>query len=183
MIALERTVAVLLCGGQSRRFGVEDKLLYAVKGRPLVAHAAEMLAALPFFGRIATVRAGAPDLEVLLAEHGFATVGIGEDDDQRQSLEHGLAAAFAIEPNAILLALGDMPFVTSGHFLGLAEAASDEVPAASHGEGWVGPPWLASVNWVRQHRGDLKAALAREAVAIAPPSTELADIDRVEDLG
>lgn len=182
MIAIERTAAILLCGGHSRRFGPTDKLLHPLVGKPLVAHIAQTLAMLPLLARFATVRPGAPDLEALLAEHGFATIAIDEDADQRQSLQCGLDAALSKRPDAFLLALGDMPFVTGDHIRAIAKAADDRVPAASKGDGWLGPPWIAASHWVEKNRGELKAALHREAIAIAPPDAILSDIDRIEDL-
>jgi molybdenum cofactor cytidylyltransferase len=182
MIALERTAAVLLCGGHSRRFEAGDKLLYPLENKPLVAHIAGTLASLPLLAKVATVRPGATALQALLAGHGFAIIAINADDDQPQSLQSGLEAALAVKPDAILLALGDMPFVTHTHVAALAHVASHLIPAASKGDGWLGPPWIASSSWVAQNRTDMKQALRHQAIAVEPSSDLLADIDRLEDL-
>lgn len=182
MLRLEQTVAVLLCGGQSQRFGPDDKLLYPFLARPLVAHAAQMLASLPFAARIATVQADALTLQTLLTELGYQLVPISERADQQASLKAGLSAALQMHPEAICLSLGDMPLVPSDHILALAHAASVNTPAVSWNGGPSSPPWIAASDWVGTHRDALKAALRRDAIKVAAPSAQLRDFDTLDDL-
>ncbi len=51
-----RAVGLLLAAGHSRRFGAADKLAAPLDGRPLVAHAAGALAALPLAARLVVLR-------------------------------------------------------------------------------------------------------------------------------
>lgn len=182
MIALADTVLVLLCAGQSRRFGAENKLLHPLHGKPLVLHSAQMLAALPFAARIATVPEGEDELAGVLADAGFQTIPLAGEVTQPQSLDAGLEAALALSSAGICVALGDMPYVTAAHIEALATAAIANTPAASQGDGWTGPPWVASAGWVQAHRAALKAGLASQATPVAAPPAELKDIDTPSDL-
>lgn len=183
MIALEETVAVLLCAGHSRRFEGGDKLLFPLSDKPLVAHAAGMLASLPVVARIATVRPDQDALHGIMKGYGFELIEVGSDMTQQQSARAGIEAALALEPRAICLTLGDMPFVPASHIEALSDAAIETRPATSQGDGWVGPPWIASAEWVGANRSMLKAAISRDAVGVAPPKDVLRDIDCIADLG
>jgi CTP:molybdopterin cytidylyltransferase MocA len=182
MIALSDTALVLLCAGQSRRFGPTNKLLHPLGGKPLVLHAAQMLAALPFAVRLATVPEGEDVLDGLLAAAGFQTIPLADDVTQPQSLDAGLGAALALSPASVCVALGDMPYATAAHIEALADAATPAAPTASQGDGWIGPPWIAAADWVRTNRRAIKAALARQATPIAAPPAALKDIDTLSDL-
>ena len=182
MIALEETIAVLLCAGQSQRFGTADKLLHPLDGEPLVMHAAQMLASLPFAQKIATVRSDAPELHSLLSKAGFTLVPVPLGASLADSLQHGLDAALGCTAGAILLALGDMPWVTAQHMVALADAASAERPAASKAPDWTGPPWLAPAAWVRANKGALRAGLLRDAAPVSANPAILRDVDTLTDL-
>jgi molybdenum cofactor cytidylyltransferase len=182
MIALADTALVLLCAGQSRRFGAENKLLHPLHGKPLVLHSAEMLAALPFAARIATVPAGEDALERVLADAGFQTIRLEGEVNQPQSLDAGIVVALALSPAGVCVALGDMPYVSARHIETLAAAATSDRPAASQGDGWLGPPWIAPAHWARAHRASLKAFLAKEATPVTAPPFTLKDIDTLSDL-
>jgi molybdenum cofactor cytidylyltransferase len=182
MIALDQTVAVLLCAGHSRRFEGGDKLLAPLSGKPMVAHAASMLATLPFGARLATVRADQIALHDLLRSHGFDLVEVAEDTTQPQSALAGIEAAMIGNPTGICLMLGDMPFVPADHIQALAKAATGARPAASLGDGWTGPPWIASAGWLCRETPGLKAAIGEQALAISLSIDQLRDIDCLADL-
>lgn len=124
MPAIERTAAILLAAGRSLRFGSADKLMSDFEGRPMVDHAAETLAGLPFAHHIAVVRVGATELRDLLELRGFTIV---ENDRPEDGLSHSIAlgVAAAGEAEAALIALGDMPRVPADHFRALCEAAGE----------------------------------------------------------
>ncbi len=182
MIALENCTAILLCAGESRRFSAGDKLLHPLEGKPLVTHAAAMLASLPFASRIATVRVEASDVQAILSDLGFTLVPLPAGAEYAESLRAGIGAGLASGAEALCLGLGDMPFVTADHIAALAQAASRQRPAASQGPEWIGPPWIASADWVRENVGTPKASLNRDASCIAPSAGILRDIDTAGDL-
>lgn len=187
MIALEQTVAILLCAGASRRFGPDDKLLATLRGKPLVLHAAGLLAALPLRDRIAVTPARRGALPEMLGELGFTLV-VNEQAEagHDRSARLGLAGALEREAGAALICLGDMPNVTAGHVAALARSADAETAAMSSTGRWSSPPTLMPAGMARRildepHR-PVKDVLTggKLAYAIAAAAT-LADFDTLDD--
>ena len=103
-------VGLILAAGAGRRFG-STKQLAELRGRPLLAHALEaMLAA----GLERVIVVLGHDAEAIRArvDFGAAEVVIAEDwaDGQAASLRRGLAAAG--KADAVVITLGDQPFIT-----------------------------------------------------------------------
>lgn len=104
--------AVLLAAGQSVRFGTGDKLLAPYDGKPLLAHALDVLLGLDLDQRVVVMGPDAPGVEALL---GGAPVEIVVNPDIRGGMGTSIAAgAAALRPeiDAVLVLLGDMPRVT-----------------------------------------------------------------------
>ena len=182
MITWEKSAAILLCAGESRRFADGDKLLHPLNSMAIVAHAATMLASLPFATRIATVRTEASSVQAILSGLGFTLVPLAAGAEHAESLRAGIKAGLASGAEALCLSLGDMPFVTRDHIAALGAAATPEAPAVTQGPGWTGPPWIASADWVRKNADSLKSALLRDAMPVAPTADIVRDIDTVADL-
>ncbi len=143
MLALERTVAVLLCAGLSRRFGAGDKLLAPLRGRPLVRHAAELLASLPLLDRIAITCARAGPLHEMLDALGFTLVANERPEAGHDiSIRLGIESALGRGADAVLICLGDMPNVSRGHVAALAELADEDTVAMSTTSAWSSPPTM-----------------------------------------
>ena len=183
MAALERTAAILLAAGLSRRFGPGDKLLCDHHGRPLVDHAAATLAGLPFARHIAVIRAHAPDLRALLEARGFTIV---ENDAPETGMARSLALGIAAAGNAeaVLIALGDMPAVPAAHLAALCARLSADAPiAATLGPSrpMVPAAFLASIfPRLLALSGDRGAQeLLADAPTVAIDPACLFDVDRV----
>ena len=187
MIALERTVAVLLCAGLSRRFGEDDKLIAPLRDKPLVLHAAEMLARQPFGHRIAVVPHGAGALHRLLAELGFTLVANDRPEaGQDISVRLGLAGAAGVAPDAVLLALGDMPNITGDHLARLAALADKRTIAISAADDWRAPPMLIPTARARQildrpQRAVKELVAAGATVELRVAAAMLRDLDTPAD--
>lgn len=111
-----RPQGVVLAGGYSRRFG-QDKALYAVEGRPMVARVAGALAA-----------AG---LDVVIVARDLRLEGLGlpvlvEPDAPTRHPLWGLAAALAAYP-AVLVAPCDLAWLDAATVRALLEAAPPAV--------------------------------------------------------
>lgn len=154
-VAPERSVAVLLAAGRSTRYP-GDKLLADLHGRPLLEHAASMLTAIPFKARIAVVPHDAPGRWERLAALGFAIiVNMAPEQGQSSSLRLGAAAAATHYPDAILLALADMPFAPPELVRALLakldpddpESLAFSVSGAAEG-GWRSPPAAFGAGWL-----------------------------------
>lgn len=179
---MARIAAVLLAAGLSSRFGQADKLLAPLDGLALAQHAAGALTQLPLHARLVVTR------DVGMDWPGFGIVANDRPEaGLSRSLALGVTAARALDAEAVLVALADMPFVPAAHFVALigrfsgpaslvaSMAGADPMPPALFGSDWFGE--LESL------RGDRGArALLRNADLVRAPAQWLVDIDRPEDL-
>ncbi len=184
MIAPDAVAAVLLAAGMSTRFGARDKLAVPLDGLPLGLHAARTLGRLPFARKIAVSRSDGLDF----ARYGFASVVNGDPAaGQAASIRMGLAEARSSGCRAVLIALADMPFVTSAHILALLERFDAQQPVVASTDGAkASPPVLFGASvfpLLDRLSGDTGARmLLREALLVTAPSAELRDVDTPLDL-
>lgn len=106
----------MLAAGASQRFGDSDKLKASLDGQPLIGHAATTLRNLPFKNHIAVCRRESTNIHRLLWNSGFEVV-VNDYAFEGQSTSLRCAAQAVLETNAegMMVALGDMPFVTALH--------------------------------------------------------------------
>lgn len=185
MIAPERIAAVVLAAGGSVRFGA-DKLVHPLNGKPLGAHAADVIAGLPFAHRFAVVPVGNRQRATIYVSRGFDLIP-NPDPEQGLSSSIALAAgvAAALGAQALLLCLADMPFITRAHLALLVGAAGTE-PVTTVNAGVRSPPAifpsamfadLMALSGDRGARPLLDAAITVEAEAGL-----VRDIDTPSDL-
>jgi len=184
MIAAEAVAVVLLAAGTSTRFGPRDKLAEPLDGLALGLHAARTLGQIPFGAHIVVGRRGGPDFR----PYGFAPV-INPDPaaGQSGSISLGLAKARLADPEAVLIALADMPFVTRGHIEALLARYDDAHPVVGSSDRTrASPPVLfgaALFSTLDLLTGDVGARmLLKTASLVIAPCRELADIDTPADL-
>lgn len=184
MIAVDRIALVLLAAGRSTRFGNADKLEATWRGKPLAMHAVAALKPFEFGQRIAIVSDTALDF----ASHGYRTIlNDRPDDGLSRSLKLGVAAAQEAGAAAMLIALADMPRVTSEHIGALIDAAGEpDIVIASSDGLRVKPPALFPAGRfaeLMQAEGDEGGRrLLQDARRVAASDDELFDIDTIEDL-
>ena len=113
-LVVGQVAVAMLAGGLSSRYGDGDKLLADLHGKPLIQHAANTVSELPWLAQLAIVAPGKPQLAKPLSAAGFEVVvtdapphGIG------YSIAKAAAAALETPALALLICLGDMPFVTA----------------------------------------------------------------------
>jgi CTP:molybdopterin cytidylyltransferase MocA len=101
---------LILAAGEGRRFG-SAKQLALFAGRPLLAHVVGAMAAAPVDEVVVVLGARAEEIRVAV-DLGDARVVVAEDwmDGQSASLRAGLAAVPDAE--AVVVALGDQPFLS-----------------------------------------------------------------------
>lgn len=185
MIRIEDTMLVLLAAGQSQRFGdIGSKLDEEFLGKPLGLHVAVALGAMPFMDRIAVIDGSKLDY----ARHGFRTV---ENPDPARgmgsSVAIGVAEAQRLDAAAVLVALADMPRVTSSHIWHMFDVSEgdDTVVASSDGVA-PKPPALfgrglfATLLQLEGETGARELIAAGKHVVTTP--AELVDVDTVEEL-
>ncbi len=181
-----KTVGILLAAGQSRRFGAANKLLAPLSGKPLVTHAAETMLKLNLTHNVAVVAAA----EVAAQLTGFEIVRVADGGrDMAQNIAAGVRFAMDRDADQILIALGDMPFVSQSHFDALLHKnQGDEATASSDGNVHM-PPACFSKRYFAQLlslSGDQGAAqiiktLPTRSIIIATHQ-ELRDVDFPDDM-
>lgn len=182
MIPLERIAAVLLAAGRSERFGMDNKLLAPLDGKPLLSHAAALITGILFGWRLAVTGSDAR-VDWLLA--GFEThQNPMRKQGQDSSVRIGLRAALAHDPEAVLICLADMPYVTRQHLTELARVADHETAASSSVEAHISPPVLLPARLcamvLEQTDRPVRSFLAGSALVTASPAM-LRDFDTRED--
>lgn len=176
------TIAVvLLAAGRSSRFG-RAKLAAELSGKALALHAAETLAQLGLAPRIAVISPETPPLAPL----GFECVTLEPlGAPLSQSLHLGVERAVASGASAVLVALADMPLVTSAHFRTLIETF-DGTGIATCAEGIAMPPALFGrglLSALQNRAGDRGAGTLLEGLPTINLARDLAlDVDTPADL-
>jgi molybdenum cofactor cytidylyltransferase len=182
----------VLAAGSSRRFGVGNKLLTPLDGKPVLAHVLEQVALLPADTTILVVRSGDKAVASLADRR---TVDIVENPDAADGMGSSIAAGVrhAGDVDGVILALGDMPLIKRSTYLELLEAYRQ------HPEKTIFAPTLEQrrghpVLFRRNHFDALMALTddagakpilaANEATFLAVPTTDagiLVDIDAPMD--
>jgi CTP:molybdopterin cytidylyltransferase MocA len=102
---------IVLAAGAGRRFGAV-KQLAALRGRPLLAYAVEAMLSVPALEPVVVVLGHAAEEIAAAVDFAGATVVVAADwdDGQSASLKRGVAAAG--DADAVVVTLGDQPFIT-----------------------------------------------------------------------
>ena len=185
MIAVEDTVLVLLAAGRSERFGdVGSKLDEEFLHKPLGAHVAVTLGAMPFARRLAVVNGAKIDYST----YGFEVVhNEAPEQGLSRSVRLGIERAKEDGAQAVLVALADMPRVTAAHVLRLFDASGGSETVVASSDGCEPkPPALFGrdrFDFLLSLRGD---AGARDLVAsgkhVVTSPAELIDVDTQGEL-
>jgi molybdenum cofactor cytidylyltransferase len=184
MTAYADIAIALLAAGQGVRFG-SDKLLAEYGGEALGLRAARTLIDVPCASHIAVCR---PDSE--LTGHyenlGFNVVVNDQPErGQAHSLHLAVQAAMTTDATALLVALADMPFVSTPHIMAMLAAYDGTITASTNGETAMPPAIFPRDNWpdLLATSGDAGArTLLKQAKLVNAPEGELRDIDTPADL-
>jgi molybdenum cofactor cytidylyltransferase len=180
LIAPDRIVAAVLAAGSSTRFG-GDKLLHPLGGKPLAAHIADTLAAMPFACRVAICPTNTPRAE-LFAARAFEIV---ENNDPARGMSWSLAIAAtrarALKADALLVCLADMPAVTSAHLQSLIAVLNGSDAVATESAGIRMPPAVFARRVFRQLTTFTGDKGARDLLRISATVEASADLVRDYD--
>ena len=176
--------AVLLAAGGGSRFaGDTHKLLADLRGRPVLAHAADAAVA---SGLDVFVVTGAVDVADVLPRSVTVVHNPHWSDGQAVSVRAGIAVADAAGHDAVVVGLGDQPFVIAEAWR--AVAAADAAIAVATYDGRRGHPVkLSSQVWSQlppsgDEVGRAVMAGRPELVTEIRCEGDPADIDTLEDL-
>lgn len=185
MTGSSNIAAIVLAAGLATRFG-GDKLLHPHDGKPLAAHIADTLAALPLAHRIAVCPSGASARADFFAARNFEI--LANSDPARgmaSSLALGAQRASERGADALLVCLADMPNVTAAHLTQLIAALATNDAAATSVAGIRTPPAIFSRRLFPELvalTGDRGARdLLAQAVLIEAPPILARDFDTPAD--
>jgi molybdenum cofactor cytidylyltransferase len=191
---IARVAAVVLAAGLSRRMGEQNKLLALVDGTPIVARVVDALLASKADPVLVVVGHQASEVKAALAGRPVRFV---DNPDYEEGLGASLRAgvsALEEDVDAMLLALGDMPWIRAEHADALIDAfdpSGDKSICVPVHEGKRGHPVL----WSSRHFSELarlggdvgaraiieRNAAAIQVVAVSDPAVHL-DVDTPEML-
>ena len=184
MIDAEDVGLVLLAAGRSVRFGTQNKLEAEFLGKPVGFHVTTALESIPFADRIVVT----DGCQLDFGSRGYRVIHNDSiDKGMSHSLHLGVREAMTASPQAILVALADMPRVTAAHIYRLFDAfdGPDSVVVSSNGEHPTPPGVFGSGRFdellkLEGDEGGRKLVAGGRHVVTAP--AELIDIDTPEDL-
>jgi molybdenum cofactor cytidylyltransferase len=189
---MHKTAIVLVASGLSRRFGRHDKMLAGLGGKPLVEHAAEAITTLHPITRVAVCPVNRPVIGERLIDRFVIAVNKKPKDGLGHSIALGAQVALQFKPEAIMVCMGDMPFVEpwllDALTRRLAEGDADIVhagasqnphPPTVFGRNCFGR--LAALDGDDGAKSLMRAADLR-VVAFSAPAPLLLDVDTRDDL-
>lgn len=188
MAKRQRLGVALLAAGSSRRFGSADKLAQPFRGRLLGEHAARAIPIERFKSAWVITSIGGHPCEPGWIDAGFEPV-INPKAHEGLSASVVMAAELA-EANrcdALLIALADMPLVSTGHFSALANLSTHghDIFVSAWGDARMPPAIFGKDHFVTlsESEGDTGARdlLAAGTPVVCPPDW-LIDIDTPEAL-
>lgn len=180
---------LILAAGEGSRFG-DAKQLAELRGRPLIEHAIEAIAAVPAIDRIVVVLGA--QAERIRAEARLEGTEIVVAEDWSEGISASIRAGVAAlaDADAIVITLADQPLITPQVIAAVIDRGEAEIPAVrATYEGRPGHPVLIKRELyadLGELEGDIGArellelvdARTREVGHLARPD----DVDTPEDL-
>ena len=189
-VSIERTAVVLLASGLSRRYGRRDKLLASLGGKPLIEHAARVVAEQHALTRVAVCPSDRHEIKDRLASRFVIALNKQPKHGLGHSIALGAQVALQFKPDAIVFCMADMPFIEPWLFdsllAGLANADIVHAGAANR----VHPPTAfgpSCFDALRSLDGDdgAKRIIGQGGFRVASlttPAPVLVDVDTREEL-
>lgn len=181
------TAALILAAGTGSRFaGPTPKLLARIGGQPLVRLACESALAAGLAGPF--VVTGSVDLGAALPPGVIEVPNPRWHDGLASSLAVGITAAREQGHDAVVVALGDQPFLTPDAWRAVAGATATPIAAATYDGERGHPVRLASAVWDllpthgEKGAGPLMASRPELVTEVPCTSGTSADIDTERDL-
>lgn len=110
-VPLNRTVAILLASGLSRRYGQRDKLMARLGHKHLIDHSADVIASLPVMARVAVCPPDHHNIRDTLAGRFVLALNKKPKHGLGYSIAVGVQVALQFKPDAVVVCMGDMPFI------------------------------------------------------------------------
>jgi molybdenum cofactor cytidylyltransferase len=190
---MSRIACALLAAGGSRRFGDDSKLMADLGGTPLVAHAAEAVAAAGFDFPLAVCRSDDESAALMRAAGLHVLFNPRADEGMGTSIACAASHAIDLEADGLLICLGDMPFVAADTLRRMGDAldpAETRTIVAAKDDARRGAPTLfgrghffelAKLDGDEGAKSIVRASQAA-VIEVACAPGELDDIDTAEAL-
>ena len=107
------SAGLVLAAGAGTRFGGRIKQLAPLRGRPLLEHAVEAMLAVPALDPVLVVLGHAADEILRSASLGEAEVVVCREWERGQSASLRCGVAELRDADAVVVTLGDQPFITA----------------------------------------------------------------------
>ena len=117
---MTKIAALVLAAGASKRFGDDDKLLANVNGAPIISHTLNRIKGVSFSQKLIVMDPLRPALRDVCDVEGFTLI---ENTVAAQGMGTSIAAGVAAikDAEAVMVYLGDMPFITPDTITSLIE--------------------------------------------------------------
>ena len=188
----QKTAIVMVASGLSRRFGRHDKLMADLGGLPLVEHAAGAVSRIDALTRIAVCPFNRPAIGEQLSDRFVVAVNKRPKEGLGHSIALGAQIAMQFKPDAIMVCMGDMPFIETwllaSMIARLSQTEADIIHAGEQGR--PHPPSLfarSCFSPLAELSGDegakpLMQAAGLRIECLSAPEPLLLDVDTREDL-
>lgn len=139
-VPLNRVVVMLLASGLSRRYGRRDKLMARLGYKHLIDHSADVIANLPVLARVAVCPPDHHNVRERLAGRFVIALNRKPKRGLGHSIAVGAQVALQMKPDAIVVCMGDMPFIEPWLIATLAAKIGDADIVHAGAPGSVHPP-------------------------------------------
>lgn len=190
-VPLNRVVVMLLASGLSRRYGRRDKLMARLGHKHLIDHSADVIASVPVLARVAVCPPDHHNIRDRLAGRFVIALNKKPKHGLGHSIAVGVQVALQFKPEAIVVCMGDMPFIEPWLIEALAAKLGDADIVHAGAPGRVHPPTAfgaACFEQLRKLDGDdgAKKIIGQggfRVLGLNVPSPLLLDVDTREELG
>jgi molybdenum cofactor cytidylyltransferase len=189
-VPLNRVVAILLASGLSRRYGRRDKLMARLGHKHLIDHSADVIASLPVLARVAVCPSDHHNIRDRLAGRFVLALNKKPKYGLGHSIAVGVQVALQFKPDAVVICMGDMPFIEPWLLEALATKLGDADIVHAGAPGRVHPPTAfdaACFDHLSKLDGDdgAKRIIGQggfRVLGLDAPSPILLDVDTREEL-
>lgn len=189
--SLDRVAILLLASGLSRRYGRRDKLWARLGHKHLIDHSADVIAGIPVLARVAVCPPDHHNIRDRLAGRFVIALNKKPKRGLGHSIAIGVQVALQFKPEAIVVCMGDMPFIEPWLIEALAAKLGDADIVHAGAPGRVHPPTAfgaACFDKLRTLDGDdgAKKIIGQggfRVLGLNAPAPLLLDVDTRDELG
>jgi len=190
-VSLNHVAVMLLASGLSRRYGRRDKLMARLGYKHLIDYSADVIAGMPVLARVAVCPPDHHNMRERLAGRFVIALNKKPKHGLGHSIAVGVRVALQFKPDAIVVCMGDMPFIEPWLIGALAAKLGDADIVHAGAASRVHPPTAfgsACFDELTRLDGDdgAKRIIGQggfRVLGLNAPAPLLLDVDTREELG